>query len=317
MRLDEIKRVAVLGAGTMGPGIALTYATYGYEVQIYDSGSSQIIEKAKSVIKTSLKTMVEAGFVQKDKTVDIPGLIKFTNSVNEAVRGAQFIVEAIVENKDAKRRLYEELDGTCSQDAIIASNTSFLNIYELMVPARLRQTIIAHWFAPPHIIPLVEVVKGDKTARETVDTTVELLKAIGKTPVLMEKFVPGFIINRIQLLLGKEIFFLLDNGYISAEQLDLAVKASLAPRMMVLGLVQRYDFTGLDLSARNLENGQYVEPLHDPRPRSLFDRVARGELGVKTGKGFYDYGDKKLEEILKERDINLLKVLHNTGFLHK
>jgi 3-hydroxybutyryl-CoA dehydrogenase len=131
----------------------------------------------------------------------------------------------------------------------------------------------------------------------------------------MQKFVPGFAINRMLRILGRETFFLLDNGYITADQLDLAVKASLAPRMMVLGLVQRYDFTGLDLSARNLENPGFLEPPLDNRPKSLFDLVEKGHFGVKTGRGFYDYSDRKLEDVLKERDDKLLKVLKSLGFL--
>jgi 3-hydroxybutyryl-CoA dehydrogenase len=131
----------------------------------------------------------------------------------------------------------------------------------------------------------------------------------------MEKFVPGFAMNRILRILGREIFFLLDNGYITPEQLDLAVKASIAPRMMVLGLVQRYDFTGLDLSARNLENPDFLEPPLDNRPKSLFDLVEEGNFGVKTGKGFFDYSGRKLEDVLRERDDKLLKVLKSLDFL--
>ena len=131
--------------------------------------------------------------------------------------------------------------------------------------------------------------------------------------ISLDKYVPGFIINRIQRILGREIFFLLDNGYITADQLDLAVKASIAPRMMLLGLVQRYDFTGLDLSAKNLENPDYIEPPLDNHPKSLFEKVEKGDLGVKTGKGFYDYSGRELEDILKERDDGLLSIFKSVA----
>ena len=134
-----------------------------------------------------------------------------------------------------------------------------------------------------------------------------MLKSIGKAPVLLNEYVPGFIINRLQMILGKEVFYLLDNGFISPEDLDAAVRNSLAPRMMVLGLVQRIDFTGLDMTARNIENKQYQQPPENLRPRSLFDRVARGDLGVKSGRGFFDYSEKSMEEILTERDEKLIK----------
>ena len=145
----------------------------------------------------------------------------------------------------------------------------------------------------------------------------DLLKGVGKIPVVMEKFIPGFAINRILRALGRETFFLLDNGYMTADQVDLAVKASIAPRMMFLGLVQRYDFTGLDLSARNLQSKAFIDPPIDNEPKSLFDLVARGDLGVKTGKGFFDYTDKPLEETLKERDDYLIRVLKGTDFCLK
>jgi 3-hydroxybutyryl-CoA dehydrogenase len=130
----------------------------------------------------------------------------------------------------------------------------------------------------------------------------------------MEKYVPGFAINRIQRHLGREIFFLLDEGYISPEDLDLAVKASIAPRMMVLGLVQRYDFTGLDLSARNLLDERFFDPPIDNRPKALQSRIDKGDLGVKTGRGFFDYSDRELTEVLKQRDRQLIRVVENLRF---
>jgi 3-hydroxybutyryl-CoA dehydrogenase len=176
---------------------------------------------------------------------------------------------------------------------------------------RLPDTIIAHWFAPPHIIPLVEVVKGPETSQETVDVVVALLKKVDRVPTVMEKFVPGFCINRFLRIIGREIFFLLDNGYMTADQLDIAVKASIIPRAMVLGFVQRYDFTGLDLSYGNLQNKAFIEAPIDNEPRSLLERVERGELGVKSGKGFFDYSDRPLEEVLKKRDAALLEVFND------
>ena len=181
----------------------------------------------------------------------------------------------------------------------------------------MPNTVIAHWFAPPHILPLVEVVPGPETSDNSVNLVLDLLRNLGKIPIVMKKFVPGFAINRILRILGRETFFLLDNGYITAEQLDLAVKASIAPRMMLLGLVQRYDFTGLDLSAKNLQNEAFLEAPMDNAPKSLFSLVEQGHLGVKTGKGFYDYHGKKLIDILKERDSHLLKILKSTEFCLK
>jgi 3-hydroxybutyryl-CoA dehydrogenase len=144
---------------------------------------------------------------------------------------------------------------------------------------------------------------------------VAILERLGKTAVVMDRFVPGFCINRLLRGIGREVFFLLDNGYLTPEQLDTAVKAGLAPRALVLGFVQRYDFTGLDLSLANLRNPDYVEPRPDDAPRSLVDRVERGDLGVKSGRGFYDYSDRDLVDVLAERDDALLDAFAAAGEL--
>ena len=316
MKLENIRKVAVLGAGTMGPGMAQTFAQGGYPVCVWSKWPEEH-ERALRVVRTNLETFVQHDMLRKAEIEPIAGRLTFTTALEAAVKDADVVVECIIENLEIKKDVFLQLDALCKDDAILASNTSFLNIFEVTPERRQARTVIAHWFAPPHILPLVEVVRGPKSSDDTVNTTVALLKKVGKTPIVMEKFVPGFAMNRILRILGREIFFLLDNGYITPEQLDLAVKASIAPRMMVLGLVQRYDFTGLDLSARNLENPDFLEPPLDNRPKSLFDLVEEGNFGVKTGKGFFDYSGRKLEDVLRERDDKLLKVLKSLDFLIK
>jgi 3-hydroxybutyryl-CoA dehydrogenase len=316
MKLDNIHKVAVLGSGTMGPGMAQTFAQGGYPVCVWSKWPEEH-ERALRVVRTNLETFVQHDMLRKAEIEPIAGRLTFTTALEAAVKDADVVVECIIEKLEIKKDVFLQLDALCKDDAILASNTSFLNIFEVTPERRQVHTVIAHWFAPPHILPLVEVVRGPKSSDDTVNTTVALLKKVGKTPIVMEKFVPGFAMNRILRILGREIFFLLDNGYITPEQLDLAVKASIAPRMMVLGLVQRYDFTGLDLSARNLENPDFLEPPLDNRPKSLFDLVEEGNFGVKTGKGFFDYSGRKLEDVLRERDDKLLKVLKSLDFLIK
>jgi 3-hydroxybutyryl-CoA dehydrogenase len=314
VKRNEIRKVAVLGSGTMGPGIAQVFAQHGYALAVWSKVPEEH-ERALKVVRTSLETFVQHEMLQPDEVDNIMKRLSFTTDLAAAVSDADLIVECIVENLEIKGALFRSLDALCKHDALIASNTSFLNIFRVTPESRQSRTVIAHWFAPPQIMPLVEVVRGPMSSENAVTTMVELLRQVGKTPIVMQKFVPGFAINRMLRILGRETFFLLDNGYITADQLDLAVKASLAPRMMVLGLVQRYDFTGLDLSARNLENPDFLEPPLDNRPKSLFDLVEKGHLGVKTGRGFYDYSDRKFEEVLRERDDKLLKVIKSLDFL--
>ena len=316
MNLEEIKKIAVIGSGTIGPGMAQVFAQHRYQVQLW-SRSKRTLERARSVIRTNLETLVEHDLLKASEINTIEGHITFTNSLEDAARDADLLTESIIEDREEKRKIFHQLEQICSKNTIFTSNTSYLNIFELMPEARLPNILITHWFAPPHILPLVEVVRGPTSSDGTVKVMLDLLRKVGKIPVVMEKFVPGFAINRILRILGRETFFLLDNGYITAEQLDLAVKASIAPRMMLLGLVQRYDFTGLDLSAKNLQNKAFLEAPIDNEPKSLFSRVKKGHLGVKTGKGFYDYSDKTLEETLKERDSYLLKIFKNTDFCLK
>jgi 3-hydroxyacyl-CoA dehydrogenase len=311
MKLEDIKKIAVLGAGTMGPGITQNYAMGGYEVSLY-TRSESTLEKAKVMVRTNVETFVEEELLTEEEAQKVLGRISFTTSLEEAVKGAQFIQETVAEKPDIKKALFEELDAILPMDVIIVSNASSLNPF-LFVPERRQPNFTtAHWYAPPQILPLVEVAKGEQTTEETMDITIKLLQKCDKTAVRLEKFVPGYIINRIQILLNTEVFYLLDNGICTPDQLDLAVKASLMPRGMVLGLVQRYDFTGLDISANNIINASYVMPETSKRPKALFDHVDKGELGVKTGKGFYDYEGRTPAELSKKRDKMLFKVFKAT-----
>ena len=316
MKVEDIKKVAVLGAGTMGPGIAQMFAMGGLAVNLY-TRSEATLEKAKVMLRANLDTFVEEGLLTADQAVQVQARVTFTNSVSEAVDGVQFVQETVAEKPDIKTALFAEIDKLLPEDVIIVSNASSLNPFKLVPERRLPYFTTAHWYAPSQIIPLVEVAKGEKTTEQTMETTIKLLEKCGKTAVRLEKFVPGYIINRIQILLNTEVFYLLDNGICTPEQLDLAVKASLMPRGMVLGLVQRYDFTGLDISANNIINASYVMPETSKRPKALFDHVDKGELGVKTGKGFFDYGGRSPAEVSRKRDKMLFKVFKVAGDLIK
>jgi 3-hydroxybutyryl-CoA dehydrogenase len=313
VKTEQIQNIVVIGLGAMGPGIAQSFAQAGYAVMGFDT-NPQAAPACAELVKANLATLVEAGIVTSSDAESTLGRISYTSSLAEALSGAHIVIEAVSENRDIKRAVYEEVDRLAPDECYLWSNTSTFNIYELVPSGRQSRTIIAHWFLPPHIIPLVEVVKGPETSSETLDTALKLLEQQDKLPIVIEKYVPGFIINRLLRILGREAFFLLDGGYISQEDLDLAVKASLAPRMMVLGLIQRYDFTGLDLSARNLLDENFFDPPIENRPRALQSRIDRGDLGVKTGRGFYDYGDKPLAQICQERDQLLLRVMQNLKF---
>jgi 3-hydroxyacyl-CoA dehydrogenase len=224
------------------------------------------------------------------------------------VRGADFIMETIVENRDAKTELFAQIDAHASEDCIIASNTSALNVFELIPEKRLPQAVIAHWYAPPQLIPLVEVVKSEAAPAEYAQVTVDFLEKCGKTAVLMKKFIRGYIANRMQMCLNQEVFYLLDNGYCTPEDIDKAVKASFIPRAVVLGLCKRADFGGLDMTANNFRNKSYTMPPETDMPATLKEHIDKGEFGLKSGKGLYDYTDVDKQALLAKRDKQLFEI---------
>ena len=313
MEVKDIKKIAVIGLGTMGPGIAQVMAQADYEVGGYDL-NRESYALARQVITNNLELLIEAGQAKPrdvDKTL---AKISMVDSLQEAVSGAQIVVEAVSENLSVKKTVYERIDQFAGPKAMIWSNTSTMNIFDLMVPARLPRTLIVHWFAPPQILPLVEVVRGSETLPEVVELTLPFLESLNKKPVLIKNYIPGFVINRLLRILGRETYFLLDNGYITPEDLDIAVKASIAPRMMVLGLAQRYDFTGLDLTYANLQNEDFVDAPFDKEPEFIVSRVKKNQLGIKTGIGVYDYRGRDKAEVIKDRDRHLLKVINSLQF---
>jgi len=305
--INDIKKIAVLGAGTMGPGIAQMFAMGGYQVTMW-TRSEETREKAKDTLYKSMKTFVEEDLIRADKLEETYARVSFALTVAEAIDGADFIMETIVENKDAKIDLYKEIDRTASRGCIIASNTSGLDVFALVPEGRLNQMVIAHWYAPAQLIPLVEVVKAAEAPEEFADITVELLEKCGKIAVLMKKFIRGYIANRLQMCLNTEVFYLLDNGYCTAEDIDKAAQASFIPRAVSLGICKRIDFGGLDMTANNYKNKSYTSPPSIDMPKTLAEHMDKGELGFKSGKGFYDYTDCDKAAVMAKRDKQLFEV---------
>ena len=306
--MSDIKKVTVMGAGVMGPGIAQIMALAGARVTLYDI-CPEALEKAKSTLRRNCETYVEEGMLAADRVEKLCAMVDYTADLKEAVRDANLVVEAVAEREDIKRSVYAQLDELLPMGTIIASNTSALNIFELMPQRRLPDTVIGHWYAPAHVIPLVEVVGNEQTRPEAVKKVMDLLKRGGNQPVHMKKFIRGYIVNRLQQCLNQEVFFLLDNGYCTPQDLDLAVKTSFIPRACVLGICQRQDFGGLDMTANNYRNHSYTMPEPVEMPEILSRLVdEKGHLGVKSGKGYYDYTGLDTQELLAKRDKRLFEI---------
>lgn len=301
-------RIAVLGAGVMGPGIASVFAEHGFAVDLCDI-SEAAVERGMATLRESMQIKVELGLSSAASTARAIGRVTPHVGIAAALKSARLVIEAVPENREVKSSIYREVEASCTPDTVVWSNTSTMNVFVLAPPAVQSRLVVAHWFAPPHILPLVEVVGGPETAMVAVSECMAVLRALGKTPVKLEKFIPGFVVNRLQRALGHEAFHLLESGAISIENLDIAVRTSLAPRMQILGLMQRYDFTGLNLSLRNLEDPDIVDPPVNLAPEPLTRRVANGELGVTTGKGFYGYEGRSSLDMQRARDVKLWQVV--------
>ncbi len=298
---NAVKRVLVVGAGTMGNGIAQVFARAGIQVGLVDV-NQETLDRALERVESGLKTLVEYGSVSEKEVAPILGCIRTSTDLEAMAKDVDFALEAVVEVPDVKKEIFSRLEASCPGDAVLASNTSSLDIFSIVEVKNPKRLVIAHWFAPPHIIPLVEVAPGPETTREAVDFTAGLMRRIGKEPLVMKEFVPGFVVNRLQNALAGTVLEMLSHGWASPEQIDRAVKLTLGVRLPIVGVVQTYDFTGLDLVHDIMKGLGMTHPL-------ITERVEKGHLGAKTGKGIYDYGGRSEAEILNKRDKRYLTML--------
>ena len=310
--MREIRQIAVVGAGLMGHGIGQNFAQKGYSVILYDLNHS-ILERALVQIRSNIETFVEMGLERKENIEKVLSRIRISVDLQEVAKEAHVVIEAAPEDPVLKMNLFETLDQYCLEDAILASNTSTLPISEIgKKVTRKERLVITHWFNPPHIVPTVEVVPGERTSLEVTETTLGLLRKIGKKPIKILKEIPGFLINRIQTAMLREILSLLERGVATPEDIDAGVKGSFGFRLAVLGPLQTMDMGGLDLMYRGM---RYLYPLIDRSvdvQKILREKVERDELGLKTGKGFFQYEQEEalaLARHSKERDKKLLHLL--------
>lgn len=306
-----IQQAAVIGSGVMGHGIAQVYAQAGIAVILYDLEDSYL-EKAKKAIEANLALQAGQGLLTETESREALARIKTTTNLEETVRTAEFITEAIPEVIEWKWELYEKLERLAKPDAVIASNTSTLPISRLAekmsTPERM---VITHFFNPAQLVPLVEVVRHDRTTEEAIQLTMELMRKIGKAPVLLKKEVPGFIANRLQAALAREAFHLLEEGVAEARDIDLAVTTGPGFRWSFIGPIETADFGGLDTWKRVIDNLAPVLSKSQQAPDLLNECVEAGNLGTKTGQGIYKYENASVSEKIKERDekfIELLKI---------
>ncbi len=310
---DQVKKVGVIGAGTMGHGIAQAYAQEGYPVTITDVAKSALTG-VKDRIKSNLDTLVREGLIPEKETENIMGRITVVDSLENAVRDADLVTEAVFEDLPTKTNIFHEMEKFCSPECLLASNTSSFPMTQISSQmARPERAIVTHWMNPPYLVPLVEVVPGEKTSEETCKTAHEILVKIKKVPVKVQKEILGFLINRIQTAMNREVYHLVEVGAASAEDIDRAVVTSLGFRLAFLGPLLVRDLAGLDVDCKVADTILPVLDSSTQPNRLLKEMVDRGDYGTKTGKGFFSYTPESIAELIKERDrrfIHLLKELY-------
>ena len=282
----RIKKVAVIGAGLMGHGIAQIFAVHGYSVSVMDTREERLAGAMES-IRSNLSLMAEKEIVSKEQINPAMDRIKTTLDLKAAAAGAQFVIEAVYEDLVLKQTIFRDLDSLCPKEAILATNTSVISITEIAEKSNGRDRIIGtHFWNPPYLIPLVEVIRGEKTSSAAMDTTMALLSAVGKHPVRVEKDVPGFVGNRLQHALWREAISIVENGIAEPAVVDEVIKFGFGIRLPVLGPLENADMVGLDLTlAIHDYILKHIENSPDPSP-ALKEKVTKGDLGFKTGMGF-------------------------------
>jgi 3-hydroxybutyryl-CoA dehydrogenase len=282
MRFEDLN-FGVIGAGLMGHGIAQVLAGSGGRVRVFDPDRGAL-DSLHDRMQSNLE-LVGGDAAALDRVTPV-------GSLADAAEGADFVVEAAPENLELKQSIFAELDESTAEETILATNTSVMSVREIGSRARTGHRVVGtHWWNPPYLIPLVEVVETNNTSQETVARTIEILEAAGKSPVHVRRDVPGFVGNRLQHAMWREAFALIDEGVCEPETIDTVVRDGFGARLAVLGPVENADLIGLDLT-RSIH--EYVLPHLDRSTepaRGLAERVERGELGMKSGRGYREWGE--------------------------
>lgn len=307
MRLEDIKKTAMIGAGTMGAGFGATFSLAGYECWLYDIAQKQL-DLGRDRIAKAMALFIEEELITPDQAETATKLIHYTTDLKEALDGAQFLLEAVPEIMDLKKKLYPELEALIADDAIMATNTSGLSITEIASACSKPERVVGmHWFNPPEMVPLVEVTKGEKTDPAAAQLVYDMVEKVGHVPIMLKKEAPGFVANRMQMALFREALHIMSEGIADPEDIDRAVSAGIGIRWSWAGPMELADLGGLDTWGyvsgymwKMISNASELPDFY----KNLLDQ---GNLGLKTGQGFFEYDAAKAADAVKQRDQYMLR----------
>jgi 3-hydroxyacyl-CoA dehydrogenase len=297
-----VRRAAVIGTGTMGPGMGAVLARAGIETALYDV-SAEALERARGGAELA------AGVLERlDAAHEDGGSLRFEGDLDAALEGAEFVVEAVPERLELKHEVFRRFEQSVSPETILASNTSGIPITNIAKVCEHPERVVGmHWSNPPHLIPMIEVIPGEQTGQTAVDATAELVRRVGYHPVL-EREVPGFVENRILYAILRECLDLVDRGIISPEGLDLNVRWGIGYKLAVIGPMELLDMAGLDIY--NAVGSYLNKDLSTSGEVSatIREKIEQGRLGMKTGGGIYDYTPEQIDELRAHRAGKLVAV---------
>ena len=305
MDIEDIKKIGVVGAGTMGAGVAEIFVRFGYTVILYNrsqAGMERALERFQSKVPVE-PTPIETG-------ADATGAKIYITHDLTTLAQVDLISESIAENLEVKQDIFRKIDEICDARTLFTTNTSGLSISQIATAVSHPERFAGvHFFNPPEIVPAVEVIKGETTSEATCEVLIDLLKQMQKQPILVQKDVPGFVASRLQFAVVREALHLVEEGIASPADVDAVMKHGLGLRWALLGPLEIADLGGLDIF--NTVGSYVAESLSNATdsPKVLQDLVAAGKLGAKTGSGFYDYPPGKASALTEERDEKLLEIL--------
>jgi 3-hydroxybutyryl-CoA dehydrogenase len=308
-----IHQVAVIGAGLMGHAIAQEFAANGFTVWLHDR-TEQELQSAGRNVENNLALLHQLGLLSSDQIEAVRANLHTTTDLQHAATDADLVIEAVFEDLPLKQRIFGELDLYCPKHTILASNTSsFLPSLLAGATGRPDKVLVAHYFNPPHLLPLVELVRGEETSEATVTTMHVLLTGIGKKPVVVQKEVFGFVGNRLQMALLREALSLVDQGVASAADVDAVVRYGFGRRLAAAGPFEVFEIAGWDLV--HAVAAQILPVLDPPSevPPLLVEKVEHGELGLKCGRGFYDWTPERATALRERIGRALIDVARRQG----